>query len=73
MARATHQWNARDSLVSLYIPRGEGERVILGLDGTHIAMTPDEYLQLETALLAVVSAPDTAPVLAELRALYGDL
>jgi hypothetical protein len=47
--------------------------VILGLDGTHIAMTPDEYLQLETALLAVVSAPDTAPVLAELRALYGDL
>nr|WP_257102118.1 hypothetical protein [Klebsiella quasipneumoniae] len=70
---ATHAWNARDSLVSLYIPRGEGERVILGLDGTHIAMTPDEYLQLETALLAVVSAPNTAPVLAELRALYGDL
>lgn len=70
---ATHEWSARDSLVSLYIPRGEGEKVILGLDGTHIAMTPEEYLQLEAALLAAVSAPDTTPVLAELRALYGDL
>ncbi|MEN4559409.1 hypothetical protein ABEG45_21825 [Pantoea agglomerans] len=70
---ATHEWSARDSLVSLYIPRGEGEKVILGLDGTHIAMTQEEYLQLEAALLTAVGAPDTAPVLAELRALYGDL
>ncbi|MCX2195099.1 hypothetical protein LD112_24720 [Pantoea agglomerans] len=47
--------------------------MILGLDGTHIAMTQEEYLQLEAALLTAVSTPDTAPVLAELRALYGDL
>jgi hypothetical protein len=64
---ATHEWNARDSQVSLYIPRGEGDRVILGLDGTHIAMT------LEAALLAAVATPDAAPVLAEFRALYGEL
>jgi len=30
-------------------------------------------LQLEAALLAVVTTSDTAPVLAELRALYDDL
>ncbi|VTN16868.1 Uncharacterised protein [Raoultella terrigena] len=36
-------------------------------------MTLDEYLLLEAALLAVVATPDTALVLAELRALYGDL
>lgn len=47
--------------------------MILGLDGTHIAMTQEEYLQLEAVLLAAVSAPDAAPMLAELRALYGDL
>ncbi|MGC0859972.1 hypothetical protein [Pantoea agglomerans] len=47
--------------------------MILGLDGTHIAMTQEEYLQLEPALLAAVSARDTAPGLVELRALYGDL
>ncbi|MGN8163416.1 hypothetical protein ACTJKZ_12685, partial [Pantoea sp. 22096] len=70
---ATYDWNARDSLVSLYIPRGEGEKVILGLDGIHIAMTTEEYLALEAGLLAAVAAPDVAPVLAELRALYGDL
>jgi hypothetical protein len=38
-----------------------------------ITMTSDEYLQLEGAFLAMVAAPDVAPVLAELRALYGDL
>lgn len=73
---ATHEWNARDSLVSLYISAGEedGEdRALLGLDGTHIALTLNEYLQLETALLAEVATPDTAQVLTELRALYGDL
>lgn len=74
---AAHEWNARDSLVSLYISSAgeeDGEdRALLGLDGTHIAMTLNEYLQLETALLAEVAAPDTAQVLAELRALYGDL
>lgn len=73
---ATHEWNARDNLVSLYISAGEedGEdRALLGLDGTHISMTLNEYLQLETALLAEVATPDMALVLAELRALYGDL
>ncbi|WP_424996891.1 hypothetical protein [Pantoea agglomerans] len=39
---ATHEWSARDSLVSLYIPRGEGEKMILGLDGTPITMTQEE-------------------------------
>lgn len=62
-----------DSLVSLYIPRGKGEKVILGLDGTHIAMTQEEYLQLEAGFLAAVAAPDVATVLAELRDLYGEL
>ncbi len=70
---ATYDWSARDSLVSLYMPRGEGSRAVLGLDGTHIAMTTEEYLALEAGLLAAVAAPDVAPVLAELRALYGDL
>lgn len=70
---ATHEWSARDSLVSLHISAGEEDRVILGLDGTHVSMTLDEYLLLEAALLAVVATPDTALVLAELRALYGDL
>lgn len=64
-----YDWNARDSLISLYMPRGEGKKVILGLDGTHIVMTQEEYLALEAA----VSAPDAAPILAELGALYGDL
>lgn len=40
-------------------------RYVLGLDGKHIAMTTDEYMALETALLTAV--------LAELRCLYGDL
>lgn len=70
---ATHEWSARDSRVSLYIPRGEGSRTVLGLDGVHITMTPEEYLALEAGLLAAVAAPDVAPVLAELRAVYGDL
>ena len=30
-------------------------------------------MQLEAAFLAAVTAPDMVPVLAELRALYGDL
>ena len=70
---STDAWSARDSLISLYIPRGEGEKVILGLDGIHIAMTQEEYLQLEAALLDAVADAEAAPVLAELRALYGDL
>ncbi|MCH9271769.1 hypothetical protein [Pantoea ananatis] len=70
---STDAWSARDSLVSLYLPRAEGGRAILGLDGTHIAMTTQEYLQLEGALLHAVADAEAAPVLAELRALYGDL
>jgi len=70
---ATYEWSARDSRVSLYIPRGEGSRAVLGLDGVHITMTPEEYLSLEAEFLAAVTAPHAAPVLAELRALYGDL
>ncbi|WP_141240222.1 hypothetical protein [Pantoea ananatis] len=70
---ATHEWSARDSMVSLYIPRGEGSRAVLGLDGVHITMTPEEYLELEAKFLAVVAAPEVAPVLAELRCIYGDV
>ena len=70
---STDAWSARDSLVSLYLPRAEGGRAVLGLDGTHIAMTTEEYLQLEKALLDAVADAEAAPVLAELRALYGDL
>lgn len=70
---STDAWSARDSLVSLYLPRAEGGRTILGLDGTHIAMTTQEYLQLEGALLHAVADAEAAPVLAELSALYGDL
>ncbi|WP_342656227.1 hypothetical protein GKC68_12945 [Pantoea sp. RSPAM1] len=70
---ATHEWSARDSMVMLYIPRGEGSRAVLGLDGVHITMTPEEYLELEAKFLAVVAAPEVAPVLAELRCIYGDV
>lgn len=68
---ATHEWSARDSRVSLYIPRGEGSRAVLGLDGVHITLTTEQYLQLEEALLNAVA--EAVPVLAELRSLYGDL
>jgi len=70
---ATHEWSARDSRVSLYIPRGEGSRAVLGLDGVHITLTTKQYLQLEEALLNAVADAEALPVLAELRALYGDL
>jgi len=73
---ATHDWNARDSLVSLHISQdgtGQNSRATLGLEGMLVAMTQDEYLQLEDALLTAVAAPDTAPLMAGLRALYGDL
>lgn len=70
---STDRWSARDSLVSLYLPHAEGGRAVLGLDGTHIAMTTEEYLQLEEALLDAVADAGAAPVLDELRALYGDL
>lgn len=70
---ATHEWSARDSLVSLYIPRGDGNMAVLGLDGVHIAMSAEEYLALEAEFLAAVMAPDVAPVLAELRCIYGDV
>ena len=70
---STDRWSARDSLVSLYLPRGEEGRAVLGLDGTHIAMTTEEYLELEREFLAAVEEPDRAVALAELRALYGDL
>ncbi|WP_406562350.1 hypothetical protein [Klebsiella pneumoniae] len=70
---ATHDWSARDSLVSLYIPRGEGSRAILGLDGVHISMTPEEYLELEREFLALVADPEMATALAELSCVYGDL
>lgn len=70
---ATHEWSARDSLVSLYIPRDDGNMAVLRLDGVHIAMSSEEYLELEAGFLGAVAATDVAPVLAELRALYGDL
>ncbi|MGC1067769.1 hypothetical protein WKH16_17555 [Pantoea agglomerans] len=69
----THEWSARDSLVSLYIPRGDGNMAVLGLDGVHIVMSPEEYLALETGFLAAVAALDVVLVLAELRCVYGDL
>jgi hypothetical protein len=59
--------------VALYIPRGDGSRVVLGLDGVHITMTPEEYLALEAVFFAAVAAPDVAPALTELRALYDDI
>ncbi|CCJ94548.1 FIG00553847: hypothetical protein [Cronobacter malonaticus 681] len=68
-----HGWHSRDKHVSVYVPSAEGTDVILGLSGIHISMTADNYLALETAFLAEVNAPAAAPVLAELRALYGDL
>lgn len=73
---ATHDWSARDSLVSLHISRdstGQNERATLGLEGMHTTMTAAEYLQLESAFLEMVAAPDVAPVLSELRCVYGDL
>jgi len=38
---ATHEWIARDNLVSLYIRRSKGKKVILGLDGIQITMTQE--------------------------------
>lgn len=70
---ATFELRARDRLVSLYIMHGEVNRVVLGLNGTQVSMTLEEYLGRETAFLEAVEAPDMAPVLAELRVLYGDL
>ena len=47
--------------------------VIISLDGVHIFVKLEEYLQLEVAFLEALAEPDVAPVLAELRTLYGDL
>lgn len=69
----TKGWSDRGRLAGLYFPHNESEDVIISLDGVHFFVKLEEYLQLEEAFLAVVAAPDVAPVLDELRALYGDL
>lgn len=69
----TKAWSDRGSLAGLYFPHNESEDVIISLDGVHFFVKPEEYLQLEAGFLAMAAEPDVAPVLAELRALYGDL
>lgn len=74
----TEGWSERGPLAGLYFPHTESEDVIISLDGVHIFVKLEEYLQLEVAFLEVafleaLAEPDVAPVLAELRTLYGDL
>ncbi|MBY4890717.1 hypothetical protein K5Y32_22570 [Pantoea sp. DY-15] len=73
MTETAYQKRDATRVEFLYIPRGEGSSAALGVDGAHITMTPKEYLVLEAEFLAAMEAPETAPVLAELRALYGNL
>lgn len=69
----TEGWSERGPLAGLYFPHTESEDVIISLDGVHIFVKLEEYLQLEVAFLEALAEPDVAPVLAELRTLYGDL
>lgn len=69
----TKGWSDRNRLAGLYFPHNESEDVIISLDGVHFFVKLEEYIELEAAFLAAVAAPDMAPVLAELGALYGDL
>lgn len=43
------------------------------LGGLRLFLTSQEYTAFETEFLALVSAPDVAPVLERLRILFGDL
>lgn len=69
----TKAWSDRGSLAGLYFPHNESDDVIISLNGVHFFVKPEEYLQLEAGFLAAMAEPTVAPVLAELRALYGDL
>lgn len=69
----TKVWSERGKRVGVYFPHNDSEDVIIALEGVHFFVTREEYLQLEEAFLAAVSSPDMESILAELRALYGDL
>lgn len=69
----TKAWSDRGSLAGVYFPYNESEDVIISLDGVHFFVKLEEYLALEAEFLSMVAEPDVAPVLADMRALYGDL
>lgn len=71
--KSTGASSARDSLASLYMPRGECSRAVLELYGTNIFITAEEYLMLAAWILTTVTTTGVKSELAELRALRGDL
>lgn len=63
----------RGKLAGIYFPHNESDDVIISLDGVHFFVKQEEYPALEAGFLAAVADLDVAALLAELRALYGDL
>lgn len=69
----TKGWSDRGRLAGVYFPHNESDDVIISLDGVHFFVKQEEYLALEGGFLTAVTDADMAPVLAELRCIYGDL
>lgn len=73
---AADQYHARSwqsPVAGIYFPEADNAQVVMTLGGLRLFLTWQEYSTFETEFLALVSAPDVAPVLERLRILFGDL
>ncbi|HBR1414300.1 TPA: hypothetical protein L9L57_005299 [Klebsiella pneumoniae] len=67
----TRSWQS--PIAGVFFPEDESAQIVINLGTLKLFLTRPEYTELEGAFLALVSAPDVAPVLDRLRILFGDL
>lgn len=73
---ATAQFDSRSwqsPVTGFYFPEADNAQVVMNLGGLKLFLTRQEYTALEADFLALVSAPDVAPILDSMRILFGDL